>query len=211
MTTAFLETPRFPENISYGSTGGPMFKTNIFESRSALEQRSIVWSDARATYNVSHGIRDKTDLDTLLAFFYNVSGRACGFRFKDWADYQLTAENIGTGDGANLIFPITRTYTTGANTYVRRIFKPIDTVEAPLQVFINGVLQTSPADYTVDLTTGIITFDNLNAPGVGLAVTVTGEFDIPARFDTDHYNASHDGFESGSWGSIPVVEILIDE
>ena len=104
--TTFIETPRFPENISYGSSGGPGFSTFVFEGHSGVEQRAIQWSRARAKYNASMGIRDKSDMDDVRAFFYNTRGKALGFRFKDWGDYQLDDEEIGTGDGVVADFQI---------------------------------------------------------------------------------------------------------
>jgi uncharacterized protein (TIGR02217 family) len=198
----FIETPRFPDDIAYGSSGGPEFKTHVFEGHSGVEQRQAAWTVARGRWDVSYGIRDTADMDTVREFFYNCHGRASGFRFKDWSDYILTAENIGTGDASETAFQITKTYTTGSETYVRNIKKPI----AGIQVFVNGVLQTITTNYTIDTTTGIITF--VSPPGDTLAITVTGEFDVPVRFDTDQLSAKHEGFETETWDSIPLIEIL---
>lgn len=203
---AFVETPRFPDDIAYGSSGGPEFKTFVFEGQSGIEQRYSTWSRHRGRYDVSYGIRDTTDMDTVRSFFYNMNGQATGFRFKDWADYTLTQEVIGTGDNAETQFGIRKTYTTGALSYVRRIFKPIAT---GLIVRVNGVVQVITTDYTVDTTTGIITF--VSAPGIGLDIDVTCEFDVPVRFDTDIMAASHEGYLTESWGSIPLVEIILED
>lgn len=199
----FIETPRFNDNISYGSGGGPEFKTHVFEGHSAIEQRQAAWLVARQRYDVSYGIRDNADMDVVRAFFYNCHGRASGFRFKDWADYTMTSELIGTGDGAVTAYQIIKTYTTGSETYVRTIRKP---VTATIQVYVNDVLQTLTTHYTVDSTTGIITF--VSAPPNTETVKVTCEFDVPVRFDVDHLQASHDHFDTESWDSIPLVEIL---
>jgi uncharacterized protein (TIGR02217 family) len=206
---AFLETPRFPEQISYGSSGGPSFKTFIFEGHSGIEQSAVAWDRARHRYNAQKGITDKDDMDVVRAFFFNLRGRARGFRWKDWADYELVAEQIGVGDGAENQFPITKTYTSGALSYVRRIFKPVSGIE----VRVAGVLKTEGAfdHYTIDLTTGIITFNGGSIPTLGQAVTVTGEFDVPVRLDTDQLDATHDGFLIETWGQIPIVELLLDE
>lgn len=205
---SFVETPRFPDDIAYGSAGGPEFKTFVFEGQSGIEQRHQAWSRHRLRYDVSYGIRDKSDMDTVRAFFYNMKGKATGFRFKDWGDYELVDENIGTGDGSETVFNITKTYTSGSETYVRRIFKPI---ASGLVVKVAGVTQTLTTDYTVNATTGVITFTAGGTPGMGEAVTVTCEFDVPVRFDTDRLSASHDGYLTESWGSIPLVEIIIED
>lgn len=205
---AFRETPRFPEDISYGSSGGPTFKTFVYEGFSGVEQRNITWTEAKHRYEASHGVRDKADMALLRAFFYNMRGRAYGFRFKDWSDYELIVETVGTGTGVLAAFPLYKTYATGAYSYVRRIYKPI---AAGFVVAVNGVTQTPTTHYTLDTTTGIITFDPAAIPANGHAVTVTCEFDVPVRFDIDQMSASHEGWQVESWSSIPLVELREDE
>lgn len=109
---------------------------------------------------------------------YKVARTLHTFRFRDHSLYQLTNENIGTGDGAETAFQITKTTTFGASTHVRDITLP---VAATLLVYKAGALQTLTTHYTVDLATGIITF--VSAPTLGQAITVTCEFDVKVRFD----------------------------
>lgn len=202
----FIETPRFPDDISYGSSGGPNFKTWVFEGHSGKEQRGIGWATSKARYDVSHAIKDKADMDTLRAWFYAMKGRAYGFRFKDWGDYELTNEQIAAGDGVTTVFSIIKTYTIGANSYVRRIFKPI---ASGLVVKVNGVTQTLTTHYTLNSTTGKITF--VSPPTSTHPITVTCEFDVPVRFDTDAFAATHEGFQMESWSSIGLVELILED
>lgn len=203
----FIESPRFPDGISYGSSGGPGFKTHIFDGHTGIEQRSQIWSIARGRWDVSHGIKDKEDMDVLRAFFYNVRGRAIGFRFKDWGDYEMIDEQIGVGDGTTRVFDFIKTY-TGGNPYVRRIFKP---VAGTVVVKVNDVVVNT--GFTVSTTLGRVTFNDnpLNIPPDTHTVKVTCEFDVPVRFDTDQMVASHDGWLAESWGSIPIVELLEED
>jgi uncharacterized protein (TIGR02217 family) len=206
----FIESPRFPEDISYGSSGGPGFKTEVFEGYGGIEQRGQIWSRARARYNAQHGIRNTEDMDLVRAFFYATRGRAVGFRYKDHADYELTSELIGTGDGVTLDFNIIKTYGT-TNAYVRRIFKPVD---GTISVTVGGAPVTfgTPAANRVscDLTTGILTFGASVIPAAAAAIRVTCEFDVPVRFDTDAMDAVHDGWRSETWNQIPLIELLLD-
>lgn len=206
---SFFESPRFPEGISYGSSGGPGFKTHIFEGHTAIEQRNQVWQLARGKWDVSHGVKDKDDMDALRAFFINARGRAHGFRFKDWSDYQIVDQQLGVGDGVNRVFPIIKTY-AGANPYTRRIYKP---VASTVVVRVNGVLSALSGDYALNAATGVITFNNngTDIPELGEVVTVSCEFDVPVRFDTDQMNASHEGWLVESWSSIPIVELLEED
>lgn len=200
MPNQFVEV-QFPPNISYGSKGGPGFNTDVFEADSGEEQRNQKWSQARCRYDVSQGIRSKDDMMLVLDFFYNMKGRAVGFRFKDWSDYHLPRTNIGTGNGVLVAFQLVRKYTVGALTHTRTLKK---IVTGTVQIWVNDIL-IDPADYTVDDDTGIVTFDV--APGNTLAVEAACEFDVPVRFDTDLAELSLEAFEQESWDSIMLVEV----
>jgi uncharacterized protein (TIGR02217 family) len=204
--TTFIESPRFPVDISYGSSGGPGFRTLVFSGHGSYEQRDIAWDVAKARYNVGYGIRDTSDMNIVRAFFYEMRGRAIGFRYKDWSDYTLTDENIGTGDGADATWQIIKTY-GATNPYVRTIKK---IVAGTLSVKVNGstvALGGGSSQVSANLNTGILTFGASVIPALGHAITVTCEFDVPVRFDTDQMSAAHEAFQTENWGDIPLVEI----
>ena len=210
MVAIFIETPRFPVNVSYGSGGGPEFKTGVFTGHSGTEQRQINRERSKGSWDVSQGIRDKADMDALRTFFRACRGKAVGFRFKDWGDYQLVQEVIGAADNLETVFDLIKTYTAGSESDVRRILKPVPTsldADAPFVVRVNGST-VDPADYTVSYTAGTVTFDA--APVTG-AIDVTCEFDVPVRFDTDKLDAKHDGWMQESWASIPIIELLEED
>lgn len=198
---AFVEV-QFPPDISYGSSGGPEYATDIVTSQSGYEQRNVNWEQARARFNVAHGVKTKAQLDTLIAFFRARKGRAYGFRFKDWTDYQAAQVVIGTGDGERTQFPLVKPYSSGAITEVRSISKP---VAGTVQVYKNGVLQTSGV--SVNTVTGVVTF--AVAPAVAASVTASFEFDVPVRFDTDRLSARLEAYGIHSWLDIPLVEVRV--
>jgi hypothetical protein len=191
---------QFPPDISYGAKGGPEFSTDIVEMFSAKEQRNINWSQSRAKYSVSHGVKTPVQLDDLIAFFRVRQGRAIGFRFKDWTDYQALAQNLGTGNAVITQFQLVKKYTS-INTVTRTILKPVN--NGSLKIYLNAVLQSS--GFTMDYTTGIVTF--ATAPGAGVVVTADFEFDVPVRFDTDYLDPSIDDFGTRSWESITLIEL----
>jgi len=206
MTTTFFETPRFPDSVSEGATGGPAFSTSVFEAHAGLEQRSANWSTARHVFNIGLGIRTRADMDTVREIFYLARGKYSGFRFKDWCDYKITSGNIGTGNGATTVYDIVKKYTVGSYTYTRRILKP---VSGTVSITVNGVAKTEGVDYTVDYTTGEVTFSV--APSNGHAIVITCEFDVPVRFDTDEMFPTHAGYDSEEMSSVKLIEILYDE
>jgi len=199
--TSFHEV-RFPDDISYGSSGGPEFSTDVVITHSGYEQRNINWSAARAVYNVAHGVKTQSQLETLIAFFRARRGRAYGFRFKDWADYSATGQAIGTGDNATTTFQLVKTYSSGSETVTRNVNKPVDN---SVVIYVDDVEQSSGVSY--DATTGVVTFSS--APATDAAITADFEFDVPVRFDNDRLSASLDSYGVNSWRDIPLVEIRV--
>lgn len=191
---------RFPDDIAYGATGGPKFSTDVVITGSGYEQRNINWSEAQGEWTVGHGVKTPQQMKNLLAFFRVTKGKGHTFRFKDWADYKVDGSAIGTGDGSNRSFQITKTYKFGDYTHIRDIRKP---VQGTLHVFIGGA--ENVGNWTCDYATGIITFGS--APATGAVITVTCEFDCVCRFDTDKMDINLKEFNVQAWESISVVEV----
>lgn len=184
----FLESPRFPENISRGSSGGPRWSTEIVVSRGGYEQRNARWGNARHEYDVAYGIKDIEHLEALKVHFMVMRGSQHAFRYKDWADYKSVPveqipsdadQQIGVGDvGGTTEFQLVKYYDLGGgNFYIRPINKPVD---GTVLVAVAGAPIASPV---VDTTTGIVTITPAPAPGE--VVTAGFEFDVPTRFAAD--------------------------
>jgi uncharacterized protein (TIGR02217 family) len=178
---------------------------------SGHEQRNIDWQEARAEYDVGSGLRNNADLAALITFYRARQGRAYGFRFKDWTDYRSTVNGelpapndqaLGNGDGDATTFQLVKRYTSGAVSYVRPIRKP---VAGTVRVAINGIEQMS--GWSVDTTTGVVTF--ATPPASGAAIAAGFEFDVPVRFRDDGLNISLETFAAGEAPSIGLVEIRV--
>ncbi len=193
---------QFPPKIAYGATGGPEFNTSIATTFGGFEQRNINWQKSRGRWDVSTGLKNQADMDALQAFFRARFGKAYGFRFKDWADYVAVGQNIGTGNGTQTTFQLTKIYSSGGYTYLREIKKPVN---GTVKIYLNSILQSS--GYTLDLTTGIVTF--AVAPTAGVLVSADCEFDVPVRFDTDAIAVRADGPGFFVWDAVPIVELRI--
>lgn len=205
--TAFIESPRFPVNISYGSAGGPTWNTNIVITDSGAEIRNQRWSYPRHQYDVAYGVKDISDMEDLLSFFHVVAGRAIGFRYKDHADYKSCKvdETINSSDcvittaaDGSTSYQIYKTYTQGAYTRSRKILKPITSA---VVVSVNGSVTTA---FTVDTTLGRINF--AAAPTTGVVIKAGFEFDVPCRFDTDTLSVNLDDYKVGS-AQVPIIEL----
>lgn len=197
--TGFHEV-QFPPDISYGASGGPGYSTTVVTTVSGYERRNANWADARGKWNVAHGLKKREQVAELIAFFRARKGRAYGFRFKDWTDYQAFAQGIGVGDGTTKTFQLIKRYASGGEIETRVITKP---VAGTVKVYRDGVEAAS--GWTVNTATGLVTFTT--APASGVQVTADFEFDVPARFDSDQMDITIETYQLGSWGQIPVVEI----
>ena len=208
----FVNT-RLSDDVERGAQGGPQFSTTIFVSSSGHEKRNINWADTRGAWDIGYGIQTKADFSNVIDFFYARQGRAIGFRFKDWTDFEIVlagGQQIGLGDDSTVIFQALKTYSSGGVTFSRDLTK---LVSGTVKVYLEAVLQTDPTDYTVDLNTGLITFVVAHAsiggsgPSSEEIVSLEVEFDVPVRFDTDQLDISAVTFDAASIPQIPIVEI----
>ncbi len=203
---------QFPTDIAYGSAGGPTYNTSVVSIKSGREKRNINWNYPRIEFDVSYGVREMPELESLIAFFHIVQGKGRTFRFKDFSDWKscktentpaFDDQNIGTGDGSTTEFQIYKSYSySGSVRQSRKITKP---VSGTVLVGINGTEQTS--GWSVDTSTGVITFDS--APSDGANITAGYEFDIEARFDTDTLSTNLEDYRTGSI-EVPVIEVKYD-
>ena len=211
---SFHET-RFPTAISRAAHGGPERRTDIVVLGSGAEERNARWANSRRSYNAGYGVKSLDDLHAIIAFFEERRGRLHGFRWRDAADCKScppeaapTAldQPIGTGDGASAAFQLAKRYGSAFNPWTREITKP---VAGSVLIAVAGITQTAGTVYTIDTTTGLVTFLAGHIPALGAAITAGFEFDVPVRFDADKLEISIQGVRHGAIPSIPIVEIRV--
>jgi len=191
---------QFPTGIAYGSAGGPEFSTEIVTLASGHEQRNQNWTYPRERWDVGVGIKELVHLQTVLEFFMARRGMAIGFRFKNHADYEGTAEECEQVEGEDDQWQLMRNYTSGSRTLARKITKP---VAGTVTVYVDDVEESA---VSVDTTTGIITFETGSEPSTGETVTADFKFDIPVRFDTDHMSLRLADYDAGE-ATLPIREL----
>jgi uncharacterized protein (TIGR02217 family) len=220
---SFIEA-RFPTELSFRAMGGPGFSTEVKEGFSGCEQRNRNWAKSRSKWTV--GLQTPAEFagnrqefaDALEAFFLAIAiGKGNGFRFKDHKDYKATAQVLAPVPGSTTQYQLAKTYTVGGRSYVRPVKKPVtpaavdyqgNALASTVKIYLNGILQSS--GYTVDATTGIVTFSS--APSA--AVTADFEFDHPVRLDVDEFAADiQEGALSQGpllgWSSVQLVEVRL--
>ena len=204
---------RFPTALSFGSIGGPERRTDVVTLASGFEERNTPWAQSRRRYDAGIGLRSMDDIDALIAFFEARRGQMYGFRWKDWADFKsckpsaqvsATDQVIGTGDGVEATFVLRKGYVSGDAVYRRPVTKP---VEGTVVLAVDGVALVDGVDFSIDITTGLVTF--FTAPSVGVSISAGFEFDVPVRFDTDRIQTSAATFQAGDVPDVPIVELRV--
>lgn len=194
---SFIEK-RFPIDIAYAAAGGPEFSTDVLLTSGGHEQRNINWVHARCRYEVASAITTTRQLEELIAMFRVCKGKAIGFRFKDFADYQAQQELIGSGDGKTKEFQLTKTYTFAEQKYIRAIYKP---VEGSVKVY----LEEQPIDFECNYQNGLITLKAI--PEENQELRASFEFDVPVRFDTDRLTTNLEDYAKFNAMQVPLIEI----
>lgn len=202
---SFIEC-EFPRQLALMAVGGPGYYTTINPGFSGFEQRNQNWAQARAQYSVSFENKPLAAWQALEAMYHAARGMANGFRLFDPGDFSGLGQFQATGDGSTKIFQMQKTYTFPVSFYevVRPVQKLITSLVKDFQgnnltdtvtVYLNGTPQAhntgyvagGGAAYTLDETTGLITF--VTAPALGVVITADFQYHIPVRFDLSSGNS----------------------
>ena len=203
----------FPLDIALKSAGGPLRRTDVVVLGSGAEERNARWAHSRRRYDAGYGVKTYDALSAVVAFFEERRGRLYGFRWRDRLDHSSAApeaavaatdQEIGTGDGTTATFALSKSYGSVYSPYRRPIAKP---VTGSVRVAVAGSEVAAGTAFTVDTTTGVVTFLSGHIPASGAAVTAGFLFDVPVRFDTDYLEVDLSAFAAGAIPKIPLVEI----
>jgi uncharacterized protein (TIGR02217 family) len=175
----------------------PRFSTIITASDSGAEQANRRWRHPLYSYQLPEAIRSHADYEAIRDHWLAMGGPAQTWPWKDPLDFAsraLIAPNrssdvdgadqlLGTGDGVQAQYQLIKTYTVGAQSYVREITLPVvDSVvvlvdgDAPEDLII-------PLTWTVSRPGGVIQFDG--PVPLGMPVTAGYLFDVEVRFEAD--------------------------
>jgi uncharacterized protein (TIGR02217 family) len=205
---------------SYRSLIGESGNTAIIELAGGAEERIQRWSDTRLVANLGYAVKSYDDLRDILTFKRARGHRAHSFRFWNPLDYSTNAlntpsddsaahvddedESIGTGAPPLATFQLVKRYTSGATTVTRNITKPIT---GTVKVAVATVAQTEGVDFTVNYSTGVVTFGT--PPSNGAAVTAGCQFNDEVRFESDDTAVSIESYERGDVpGGLRVVSVF---
>lgn len=205
---------RFPLAVAFGATGGPEWRNEIVGLTSGREKRNARFAHSRRRFDAGSGVRSLDDLHAVISFFEARQGSLYAFRFHDPFDHAscapsgtvtATDQPLGTGDGTNRRFALTKTYGEGSEAYQRPIQMPL---VQTMKVAVNGGA-VAPANVSFDPATGEVVFAAGHAPTGGAAVTAGFQFDVPVRFDIEHLSLSLTAFKAGQIPTIPLIEVRL--
>jgi uncharacterized protein (TIGR02217 family) len=210
--TSFHEV-LFPLDIALKSAGGPQRRTDVVALGSGAEERNARWAHSRRRYDAGYGVKTLDALSQVVAFFEERRGRLYGFRWRDRLDHSSAAPGasiaptdqlIGTGDGGTDTFQLGKVYGALYSPYRRPIVKP---VPGSIRIAVAETEVDEGTHFSVDTTTGAVTFLPMRIPPPGVAITAGFLFDVPVRFDTDYLEVDLSAFAAGAIPKIPLVEI----
>ena len=215
-----IEEVELPLNIAVNTSGGPGILVGIVKGMGDLDERIVRSPHARRHYDLRSGLRDRAQGAALAAFFIARNGVANGWLLRDPFDNSTKADHISAptaidiqiqpfGDGITTVFQLRTQYISGNTVVYRDIYKP---VAGTVRVAVNLVEQVSPGwtlPWSVDVTTGLITFTTPPAPGA--VISAGCYFNTPVQFGEElastHLAASFEDFDQERFDQIPAVEM----
>jgi uncharacterized protein (TIGR02217 family) len=206
---------RLPMDIERGARFIRQTRTLTTRLANGFAVRNQQWAQRLSQWDIKYALQEMTGATLELGIsavdkFHDARhGSSRTFRFRDWTDYKLQDEVIGFADGLKSVFQITQTTTDFANfTASKIITKPSQAPGDPAwEVKISGVpFGTEGVDWTINYSTGVLTFTTPPA-GTGVEpITVTGFFDKHASFLEDELTITLEWVQSGEIDNIIIQE-----
>jgi uncharacterized protein (TIGR02217 family) len=188
---------------AFGWQGGPMGRTRIRSLRNQHERRNVESDLMRHSFILPfQNIRDEEYLAYLKAAHAAMYAMAHSFLVKDWLDHAVTAQALGPAPAGTEAVQLAKTYAFGPAVRSRPITKPV----AGAVIYQNG----SPKAGVLDTLTGLFAPDTSWIEGA--AVSWSGEFRVPVRFNNDFLPFSIDNnLGTGQHvvgGSVELIEVF---
>lgn len=202
----------------YPCVSSPRWSTEIVITDSGAEQVNRNWANPLHRFTLPEAVRNMATFNAIRDHWLVMGGPAQTWPWRDPLDFAsvglqmpntaptITGEDqiIGTGDGVQTQFQITKTYTRGVQSYSRLIHLPIISTVAIIVRNAFGALVSTPA-FTISRPGGIITF--VTPIISGYVVRAGYLFDCEVRFESDN---SFDGivrtFGVGGFADISLYE-----
>jgi len=207
----------FPDKIARGLDVDPaIWEDTLITTSAGQEQVLNHMSEPKVGMTLKVTIDSPAMLHFMISFLRITEGRSNGFRIRDWTDFLVgysrhvpggteVPEQFAVADGTQTAFQLTKTYTIGSHSNVRRITRPRQDAGLPVKIYFGSTLQTS--GFTINYETGVVTF--ASAPSDGTVLKWSGSFDIPVHFDSPRNALSMRVLQIGetaSWRLLSIIE-----
>jgi uncharacterized protein (TIGR02217 family) len=190
MTAIFPTLP----GLGWSVSKAPRFATRIQRAVSGRELRVVDQPNPIWTWTLTYSmLRDEHDtraasgpgvghdeLRTLMGFFLQQQGAFQPFLFDDPSDDTASAQAIGTGNGSTIVFQLARSM--GVALPSGGFAEPITAPNVVSAIYFDGIVQ-SASGYSVDPTTGLMTFNT--PPPAGQVITADFTYYFRVRFTDD--------------------------
>lgn len=167
--------------LAFPVTKTPEWSTRIQAAISGKETRLGLWSYPLWHYEVAYDMlrsdNVNLELQALLNFYNARQGPNDTWLFNDPDDNTVTTMPFGTGDGVTTQFQLYRTLTAGGFP------EPVSAPNVVSQIRKAAVVT---AAYTLNTSTGVVTFTT--APAGGAALDWTGTYYWRCRFEDDTFD-----------------------
>jgi uncharacterized protein (TIGR02217 family) len=163
----------------------PIWQTDVQYSVSGKRTSISNWTYPKWKYTIGFDVLRSNalaELQQMVGFFNARQGRFDTFLFNDPDDNSVLLQGFGFGDGTTTKFQLARAY----GGYVEPVLV-VNSTPAP-QIYVNGTLKIGGTDYTLNVTTGLVTF--VTAPANGTALTWTGAYYWRCEFLDDQIDPS---------------------
>lgn len=193
---------------AYGWQGGPNGDTLVVALRGRQEYRVSRAEDDQHSFILPfQNIVHEEYARYLKSFHMAMYARTHSFLVKDWLDFELDGDSQGVAPSGSTPVQLRKVYNVYAGgtliaTRSRDITKP---VAGTVVMYQGGVAKAG----TYSTTTGLFTPSSAWTPGA--ALTATGEFRVPVRFNNDYMPFSIDNKSSGQHvvnGSVELIEVF---
>jgi len=164
----FLEERIDHQKIKMGASFADQYAVNIVQTAGGQEYRSLVHPFPIRTFDISTLLEKQETYDHICSLYHRAHGQYAGFRIRCYDEYSSNG-SIGTptaldqqiipvvaGTSYQLIKKYGTNATAGTSGYPYRVIKK--PVSGTVKVAISGVELATTGNWSVDTTTGIVTF-----------------------------------------------------
>ena len=187
----------FPSCLEMFLNGKSLFASSRVISLSGREVRSLDCEYSKGQYLLKDCFLSEDEFKIFNNFFKARRGSRFSFLLKDFADYSVSKQSIGVGDGSRREFQLYKAYHDEKYPYIRKITR---VRENSLKIFLEG---REISDWQLK-DKGIIALRH--PPEEGLELLASFEFYIVVRFSEDSFD-----YKLRADGTIEILNVSLVE